>query len=174
MLANRLRNIQRASRWLRAFLILLAVLFLINRINTLGQPFPPDTRTLAGVVFHGTALTHKIQILWVVQLVLSTALSLTVIYHLFRLLGLYAKGALFTAKHVARMRQISLTCAFAPVIWLVVLIGAWPEIAAAQDQWVKIMPSFPGGALITSCVFMFASRLMNEGRELRDEHDLVI
>jgi len=91
MLANQLRNIQCASRWLRAFLVLLAVLFLINGINTLGQPFPPDTRTLAGVVFHGTAL-----------------------------------------------------------------------------------PSFPGGALISSCVFMFASRLMNEGRELRDEHDLVI
>jgi hypothetical protein len=68
MLAKRLENIQRASRWLQALLVILAPLALINRINTLEQPFPPDTRTLAGVVFHGTALTRKIQILWVVTI----------------------------------------------------------------------------------------------------------
>jgi hypothetical protein len=36
------------------------------------------------------------------------------------------------------------------------------------------MPSFPGGAIISSCVFLFAGRIMNEGRELRDEQDLVV
>ena len=63
MLANRVRTIQRASRWLQALLILLTILFVIQRLNTLMQPYPPDSRTLVGVVFHGAAITHKIQIL---------------------------------------------------------------------------------------------------------------
>ena len=54
------------------------------------------------------------------------------------------------------------------------LIGAAPEIAAAQDQWTNILPSFPGGALIGACLFLFASRIVNEGRELREEQDLVV
>ena len=174
MLANRLQTIQRASRWLRVLLILLGILLLINKINTLLQPFPTDTRTLVGVVFQGAAVTGKIRTLWFMQVALGTALQIAVLYGIIRLLELYSRGTLFTAKHVMRLRQISLTLAFAPVIWLIVLIGAWPEIAAAQDQWTKVMPTFPGGAILSSCVFMFASRLMNEGRELRDEQDLVI
>ena len=174
MLANRLQTIQRASRWLRVLLILLGVLLVINRINAWMQPFLPDTRTLLDVVFHGAAVTGKIEILWSAQLVLGTALYLKALYDIIMLLGLYAKGELFTTKNVARFRRLGLTFAFAPAIWLIVLIGAWPEIVAAQDQWVKVMPTFPGGAIIGSCIFMFASRLMNEGRELRDEHNLVI
>lgn len=174
MLANRLQVIQRASRWLRVLLILLGILLLINKINTLLQPFPADARTLVGVVFQGAAVTGKIRVLWFAQVALGTVLQVAILYGIIRLLELYSRGTLFTAKHVARLRQIGLTCAFAPAIWLMVLIGAWPEIAAAQDQWVRVMPSFPGGAILGSCIFMFASRLMNEGRELRDEQDLVI
>ena len=174
MLARRLRTIQRASRWLQALLILLAVLFVINRINVLMQPVPADTRTLVGVVFHGGTITGKIQILWIAQLALAAALTLKVAYHLTRLLGLFSRGELFTAQQVVQVRQVAITLAFAPALWLAIVIGAWPEIVAAQDQWVKVMPSFPGGAIIASCMVMFASRLMNEGRELRDEHDLVI
>jgi hypothetical protein len=87
---------------------------------------------------------------------------------------LYSNGKVFTAQNVAQIRRAGLTYACAPAVWLIVLIGAWPEIAAAQDQWAMIMPSFPGGALISSCIFLFASRIMNEGRELRDEQDLVV
>jgi hypothetical protein len=67
-----------------------------------------------------------------------------------------------------------LTYACALGVWLVVLIGVAPEIAAAQDQWLKVMPSFPGGALAGACMFLFASRIMNEGREMREEQDLVV
>lgn len=87
---------------------------------------------------------------------------------------LYFKGKVFTAQNVVQIRQVGLTYACAPAVWLVVLIGAAPEIAAAQDQWLQIMPSFPGGALIAACFFLFASGIIDEGRELRDEQDLVV
>ena len=60
------------------------------------------------------------------------------------------------------------------VLWLIGLIGAGPQILAAQDQWVKIMPSFPGGALINGGILVYVSWIMNEGRLLRDEQDLVV
>ena len=173
MLASRLRAIQSASRWLQVLLILLAVLFVINRINVLVQTLPSDTRTLDGVVFHGGAITTRIQILWIARLALGAALTLKAAYHLIRLLGLFSRSELFTAQQVVQVRQVALTLAFAPGMWLAVLMCVWPELVA-QDAWVDVLPTFPGGAIIASCIALLAGRLMNEGRELRDEHDLVI
>ena len=152
----------------------MSVISLLGTLNQITIPFPPGTRTLVGVVFQGAAITRKIEILWLAKLVLGAALTLKILYHLIRLMVLYTKGRVFTAQNVAQIRQIGLTYACSPAVWLIVLIGAWHEIAAAQDQWVNIMPSFPGGALIASCMFLFGGRIMNEGRELRDEQDLVV
>ena len=105
---------------------------------------------------------------------LGAALSLKILYHFIRLLLLFSKGKLFTAQNVAQIRQVGLTLFCAVPLWFIVLIGAGPEIAAAEDQWLKIMPSFPGGALMGGIFFLFATRLMNEARELRDEQDLVV
>ena len=172
--ANRADAIRRASRALLVFFIFMTVVSLWSTLSTVAHPFPADTRTLAGVEFQGAAITGKIQSLWLVQIVLGAALSLKILYHFIRLLGLFSNGKLFTAQNVAQIRQVGLTLLCAVPVWLVVLIGAGPEIAAAQDQWLKIMPSFPGGALMGGIFFLFATRLMNEARELRDEQDLVV
>lgn len=172
--ADRLGEIQRASRWLLGLFVLISVVSLWGALNDIAHPFPPGTRTLAGVVFQGTAIAGKIQTLWLMQVVLSAALSIKILYHLIRLAVLFSKGKLFTAQNVAQIRQVALTNMCVLAVWLVVLIAAAPEIAAAQDQWVKIMPSFPGGALMSAILFLFAGRIMNEGRELRDEQDLVV
>jgi hypothetical protein len=60
-----------------------------------------------------------------------------------------------------------------PLVWLAALIAA-PEIAAAQDRWTSIMPSFPGGAVIGAAIMLYAGRILNEGREMRDEQELVV
>jgi hypothetical protein len=170
---NRLAAIQRASRSLRVFFIFLAAVFVLGVLNKITVPLPPGTRTLAGIVFQGAAITARIQALWLVQTALYAALNLKILYHFIKLLGNFAKGQLFTTQNVAQLRQIGLTLMCAPVVWLIAMIGAWPEIAA-QDQWMRIMPFFPGGAALAGAVFLFAGRIMNEGRELRDEQDLVV
>jgi hypothetical protein len=172
--ANRVAAIQRASRSLRIFFIFLAAILVLGTLNKITQPFPPGTRTLAGVVFEGATITGKIQILWLVRRVLDALLTLKILYHIVRLLGMFAQGKLFTVQNVAQLRQIGLTLVSTLVVWLVVLIGAWPEIVAAHEQWVKIIPFFPGGAAVTGAAFLFAARIMNEGRELREEQDLVV
>lgn len=174
MTADRLSAIQRASRALLVFFIFISVISLWGTLNNIVHPFPPGTRTLAGVVFEGTAITDKIHALYLVQLVLGAALTLKILYHFIRLMMLYAREKIFTAQSVAHIRQVGLTYACGLAVWLVVLIGAAPEIAAAQDQWLNIMPSFPGGAIVGACLFLFASRIMDEGRKLREEQDLVV
>lgn len=171
---NHVSTIQRASRWLLGLFIFLALILAWGTVNRIVHPFPPGTRTLAGVVFEGAEITGKIQVLWLLQILLGAALNLKIFYHLSRLMMAFSKGLLFTAQNVSQIRQIALTSIASLAVWLVVLIGAAPEIAAAQDQWVKIMGTFPGGMLMTAIVFLFATRLMSEGRQLREEQDLVI
>ena len=171
---NRLNTIQRSSRALLVFFIFMSVISLWATLNSIVHPFPPGTRTLAGIVFQGTAITPKIQSLWLMQMLLGAAISLKVLYHLIRLMMMYTKGKLFTGQSVAHLRQVGLTYACGLLIWLVVLIGVAPEIAAAQDQWLKVMPSFPAWALMGAGLFLYASRIMDEGREMRDEQDLVV
>jgi hypothetical protein len=174
MTIDRVNTIQRASRALLAFFIFISVITLWGTLSNIAHPFPPDTRTLAGVVFSNAAITGKIDGLWLAQMVLGATLSLKILYHLIRLAMLHSKGKVFTAQSVAQIRLIGLTSLGALAIWLAVLIGAASEIAAARDQWLQIMPSFPGGALLTGIFFLYASRIMNEARELRDEQDLVV
>jgi len=174
MTADRLSSIQRASRALLIFFVFMTVISLWSTLANLAHPFPADSRTLAGVVFKGDAVTLKIDVLWQVQIVLSAALSLKVLYHLIRLLILFSRGQLFTTQSVAHIRHVGVTFACGLLVWLIPLIGAAPEIAAAQDQWTSIMLSFPGGAVMGACLFLFGSGIMDEGRKLREEQDLVV
>ncbi len=172
--ASKLGAIQRASRGLRGLFIFLFVIAVLGVLSNLTHPLPQSAKTLAGIEFVGPAVTEKIQLLWLLQNVLRTAIYLKLFYHLMRLLGLYSEGQLFTAQNVAQIRQLGLTFMFTPALWLMVLIAAAPQIVAAQDQWLKIMPSFPGGALMNGAILLFVSWIMNEVRELRDEQDLVV
>jgi hypothetical protein len=171
---KRANEIRRASRALLVFFIFMTVIMLWGTLAGVAHPFPPGTRTLAGVEFQIATISGKVEALWYVQLVLDTALSLKILYHFIRLLTLFSRGKLFTAENVAQVRQVGLTMLCAIPVWLLLLIGIAPEIAAAQDQWMKIMPSFPGGSLMGGIFFLFATRLMSEARELRDEQDLVV
>ena len=144
MTADRLSTIQRASRALLVFFIFMSVISLWGTLNNIVHPFPPETRTLAGVVFQGAAITDKIHGLWLMEMLLGVALTLKVLYHLIRLMMQYSKGKIFTAQSVSQIRQVGLTYACGLLIWLAVLIGAAPEIAAAQDQWLNIMKSVFG------------------------------
>jgi hypothetical protein len=171
---DRLGSIQRASRALLVFFIFVTVISLWATLNNVVHPYPAGTRTLAGVTFQGSAITGKVHGLWLTELLLGAVLTLKILYHLIRLMILYSRRELFTAASVAHTRHIGFTYAGGLALWLIVLIGAAPEILATQEQWLNIMPSFPGGAILGCCAFLFASRVLDEGRELREEQDLVV
>ena len=171
----RMRKVRRASRELRLLFIVLLVFIVLGALTRLTHPNPLGTKiVLAGIVFQGATLTDKIHVLRIVQLVLGAAVGLSIFYNLIRLLGLYSQGRLFTAQNVAYIRGLRLSVFCIPLVWLVGLIGAATDIAAAQNQWQHILPSFPFNALIDGAVILFAGWIMNEGRELREEQDLVV
>jgi len=172
--ADRSRKIQRAARSLRWFFILLSVLLVVGTINQMQHPFPPDSRIVSGVVFHGASITRKIEIVWLVQTILGVAINLKVLYHIIRMLWLYSGGKLFTAQNVSQARQLAFTLMGAPVLWAGVLIAAWQEISAAQDQWTQIIKTFPGAAVIGAGLIQLAGYIVSEARDLRDEQDLVV
>ena len=174
MTADRMNSIQRAARALLIFFIFMSVIILWSTLANVVHPFTPGTRTLAGIVFEGAAITDRVHNLWLMQMLLGAALNLKILYHFIRLMILYTRGKVFTAQSVSQVRQVGVTFALALVVWLIVLIAAWPEISAAQDQLFNIMPSFPGGAIMGACLFLFASRIVDEGRKLREEQDLVV
>lgn len=174
MTAERQNAIQRASRALLVFFIFISVISVWSTLANIAHAPPTDIRVLAGVELQGAAVTDKIQAIWLGQMALSAALGLKVLYHLIRLMVLHIRGSVFTAQNVSQLRQVGLTYTAAVLLWLLVLVAAMPEIAAAQDQWLRIMPSFPGGALMSAFLFLFASRIIDEGREMREEQELVI
>ena len=174
MTAERKNSIQRASRALLIFFIFMSVITLWSGLANFAHARPTDSLTLVGIVFEGPAITDKVHGLWLAQLALGAAIGLKVLYHLIRLLVLQMRGQVFTAQNVSQIRQIGLTYIGAMVVWLLMIVLAWPEIAAAQDQWTHVMPSFPGDALVAAFLFLFASRIVDEGRELREEQDLVV
>jgi hypothetical protein len=174
MTEDRLSTIQRTSRAMLILFSLMALVFVWSTLSHLAHSPPVDSRTLAGVVFKDAAITDKIHALWILQIVFGAALGLKVLYHFIRLMVMYSRGELFTSRSVGQIRQVGVTFALGVIVWLVVLVGAAPEIMAAREQWTSIMPSFPGGSIMGACLFLFASRIIDEGRKLRDEQDLVV
>jgi hypothetical protein len=168
----RLEDVERVSRRVKQFFLLVAVLTVLGTLATLfGEPVPIS---LVGLGFHGEAVTAKVQTLWVIETVLSATIALKVFYHLIRLFGLYAEGKIFTPANVLQMRQVGLTLLLAPALWIIVFIVSLPEVASMSDEWVRIVPSFPGNGLVGGAIVVLVSWIMDVGRELRDEHDLVI
>ena len=102
MNADRLSSIQRASRALLVFFIFISVISLWSTLANIVHPFTPDTRTLAGVVFQGAAISDKVHGLWLMDMLLGAALTMKILYHLIRLMMQFVKGRIFTAQSVSQ------------------------------------------------------------------------
>ncbi len=168
---TQLQAVQRASRSLRRFFM---VLFGGTLLGSLALLFGQRTITLAGIAFAGDAVTGKIQTLWVIESVLTAAVLLKGLFHLIRLFGLYADGKIFTRENVRQIRQLGITLLLMPAVWLLVVLAAVPELTNVPDVLVRLVPSFPGMALIGGAIVLLVAWIMDVGRELREEQDLVI
>jgi hypothetical protein len=170
---DQLKQLKRISLSLKRLFIFLFALTVFGVIARLLVP-SAESITLVGVPFSGEMITTKIYALSIIAALLSAALAMKAYFHLIKLFSLYAQAKVFTADNVAQIRQLGITLMLAPAVWLAVLLAAMPEIAAATAGWLGIMPSFPGNQLIVGGIVILISWIMDVGRQLRDEHDLVI
>jgi hypothetical protein len=94
-----------------------------------------------------------------------------------RIFDLYAAGKIFTDANVRHMRQIGVTIFLFSAYWLVDLALQFvpPSALAAFDtRQVEINLNIPFGIVILGTVIVFFSWIMDVGRELREEQDLVV
>jgi len=169
----RLREVQRVSRTLRAFFILT---FVLTVLGLLAALFGPERRPieLVGSVFSPELATAKLSVVWFTKTILKALVALKAFYHLIRLFGLYADGRIFTSGNVVQLRQLGVTLLLLPALWVLELLAVVPEIAARDDGWLNLLPSFPMTAGLGGGIVIMLAWIMDVGRELRDEHELVI
>jgi hypothetical protein len=169
----KLKEVKRVSRSFRLFFMCLFVLTIAGLLASLFGPERPPVE-LAGTVFAPEAVTDRIRTLWVIERVLRSLVALKAFFHLIRLFGFYAEGRIFTRDNVAQLRQLGVTMLLLPAIWLLIVVAAVPQIAGTDDGWIRAMASFPMMAGLGGAIVMLIAWIMDVGRELRDEQDLVI
>ena len=171
--ANRkLEDIKRVSRRLRFLFILIAA---GTALGTLAKVYaPPAAITLAGVQFAGDAITGMLWFIWITASVLTAAVLLKLFFHLIRLFGLYAQAQIFTQQNVAQIRQIGISLLLLPVVWLVTSGLAASQMETSPGFWSLLLSSFPFAGFIGGGTILPIAWIMDAGRKLREEQDLVI
>ena len=169
---RKLEDIKRVSRQLRLLFMLIAAGTLLG---TLAKIFMShDQISIAGVQFAGEAVTGTVQMLWIAASVLTAAVLLKLFFHLIRLFGLYAEAMIFTQQNVAQIRQIGISLLLLPVVWLVASGFAVSQTGTSPGFWSLLLGSFPFAGLIGGGAILPIAWIMDAGRKLREEQDLVI
>lgn len=177
-LPAKLERVKRISVSLQRFFKLLfglnlAALLVVSTYLVVGSPDLGSVH-VAGVEFEPDSASAKLRVIAAVAALLRVLISLKATYHLIRLFGLYAAGQIFTPENVSQIRKLGIMLLLLPAVWGASLIAAMPEILSRPGELDAIMPSFPAVALIGGAIVVVVSWIMDVGRELREEHDLVV
>ena len=106
--------------------------------------------------------------------VLSSAILLKLDFHLIKLFGLYADGKIFTHDNVHEIRQIGITVLLFPALWVLGLLV--PTFIPGEGLTTTITTdgTDPFTEIIVGTIVLVVSWIMDVGRELREEQDLVV
>jgi len=175
----KLQEVKRVSRLLRGFFRFLFAMTIVSLLVVIASTLmlPNDGAffvELAGIRFSGETLTGSVRALATIAASLGLGLSLKAFYHLIRLFGLYAAGQIFTSANVRELRQIGITLMLYALIWVFEFASALPAITSSVDQWAQVVSSFPMLALVCGAIVILVSWIMDVGRELREDQDLVV
>jgi hypothetical protein len=169
---DRLEAIRRASRGLRFLFTLIGAGALLGTLAMLFTQ--PREVSIAGVLFTGAAVTNEVQVLMGASSVLNAAVVMKLCFHLYKLFGLYAQGKIFTQQNVAQIRQVGISLLLLPVVSLLIAACAAWLLETSPGLWAVFLNSFPFASLIGGGAILPIAWVMDAGRELREEQELVI
>lgn len=107
-------------------------------------------------------------------LVISFAVYMKILQHLVLLFSGYEKGLIFTSANVNQIRQIGITILCIPVIWSGVDLG-FIILDNVSDAGIYMVESyFPFTTALAGIVVLLLSWIMDVGRALYEENELVI
>lgn len=175
--AEKLKKVQRYStslrRLFRFLFVLTALALLVETYLTLMgvEPFRAGVR-IGSTQYSGDAVSATVRAIAYAQFVLSSLLVLKLNFHLAKLFGLYANAQIFSAANVKEIRQIGVTVLLFPALWLLSLLV--PALLPAEGTSQTIVGGMPFMQIIVGTVVIVVSWIMDVGRELREEQELVV
>jgi hypothetical protein len=183
--AARLQKVKKYSASLRnlfVFFFVLSILGWFARLRlawTGPKPGEHDVVEIAHLVFTGDPVPAEVRVIAYVYFTLVLAISLKIFFHLIKLFALYAQGKIFSAENVHQIRQVGYTILISPALWLLSLLI--PLFVASDGMSITTSPSAGllnvGGVfsqIFLGTIILVVSWIMDVGRELREEQDLVV
>lgn len=143
--------------------------------------------SIGGVTYEAEAVPASVRVIAIVGALFAMALLLKLLFHAIRLFDLYANGKIFTVENVRQIRQIGISVFLFIGLWFFDLLmqllvsnanirvaEAVAEGGASESAELTLTLGSPFGIAILGTVIIFFSWIMDVGRELREDQDLVV
>jgi len=177
--AQRLEKVQKYSvSFKRLFRFLFVVVALALVVQTIlivtgAEPYGSSVR-IGNTEYSGDSIPFAIRTIAWLGTTLGLAVLLKLNFHLIKLFSLYADGKLFNRENVHQIRQIGITVLLFPALWVLGLIV--PGFLPTDDVARSLVSSgqHPFTELIVGAIIVVVAWIMDVGRELREEQDLVV
>jgi hypothetical protein len=97
-----------------------------------------------------------------------------ILQHLVLLFSGYAEGLIFTRENVYQIRQIGITILCIPVLWMIVDLGFVILTKIIAPGSATVESGYPLVAILAGTIVVLMSWIMDVGRALHEESELVI
>jgi hypothetical protein len=177
--AEKLKKVQKYSASLRnlfRFFFVLGALALVVETGLVvsgAERFDTSVR-IGNTEYSGDSIPGTIRAIAFIGFVLASGILLKLNLHLVKLFGLYADGKIFSAENVDQIRQIGITMLFFPALWVLSLFVPLFVLGEGLNKTITTGGWQPFSALIVGTIVIVVSWIMDVGRELREEQDLVV
>jgi hypothetical protein len=171
---ERLKQVQRygvSLRRLSKFLFALAAVSGVATILLLAFGERGRTSLLfGGIEYPADTVPIQAVAIAMVSVVLGVALLLKLFFHMIRLFDLYSLGVIFSVENVHHLHQIGVTVFFFLILWFLQILAQLTLPAGVSELNLGRLFSI----LVLGTVIVFFSWVMDVGRELREDQDLVV
>jgi len=162
----------------RLFRFLFALVALALAVETLlmatgAEPFATSVR-IGPTEYSGESIPGVIRFTAWLATVLGMCVMLKLNYHLIRLFDLYKEGRLFDRETVQQIRQTGITVLMLPLLLLFKLVAPYLMPATGVTSEFVSRGGDPFTQIIIGSIIIVVAWVMDVGRELREEQDLVV
>ena len=180
--AAKLQKVKKYSASLRDLFKFFFVIGLVGWavLAIAGWLLDPSVVRIGHLVYSGDSITLTVRVVGYVYNTLSAAIGLKATYHVMKLFALYAEGKIFSAENVRQIRQVGIAVLlFAPLAVLALFVPLIAPGADGSSPTISAGPGWVGGgrafeSVISGTIILVVSWIMDVGRELREEQDLVV
>ncbi|MCP2604759.1 DUF2975 domain-containing protein [Candidatus Aminicenantes bacterium AH-873-B07] len=179
---NRIRNLSRIIRIIGQVIFYLTLIGVIVALTILSFGSKIDLIEKSARVY---LFGHKVGLFslgTVEKILISLTILLTIgiylfgLYHFIKLFKLFEKGEIFTEKTIHQFKMLGLACIFYFPISVVSQLTKWYVVLSVKlDAHPGISQIFKDfDIFVVGIAVILISWIMNEGKKLKDEQDLVV